>query len=133
MMNARIRAAIVLIMLVGAAVTASGQGQPTHARISQDALMQRIRSQHDMLLIDVRTAGEFNRGHIPGAIHIPYNELAGRLGEIRPHHDKGVVLYCETGGRAGVAERILREAGLDNIKHLEGHMAAWRQSELPIE
>jgi rhodanese-related sulfurtransferase len=86
-----------------------------------------------MLLIDVRSPDEFSMGHVPGAVNIPYQELADRLGDVRPRHEKGVVLYCESGRRAGIAEGILRKAGLDNIRHLEGDMSAWRQSKLPIE
>lgn len=131
-MNARIRRAVIFILILSAAAMVSGQSQPV-ARISQPALMQHLEGQHDVLLIDVRTAEEFSMGHIPGAINIPYTELVERLGEVRPHHAKGVVLYCATGRRADIAERLLREAGLDNIQHLEGDMSAWRQSDLPIE
>ncbi|ETX04725.1 MAG: hypothetical protein ETSY2_27175 [Candidatus Entotheonella gemina] len=116
-----------LILAVAAIV--SGQSQ----QISQQELLQRIESKQEMLLIDVRTAGEFRMGRVPGAVNIPLNELAERLGEVRPHPDTGVILYCETGRRAGIAERMLRDAGLDNIRQLEGNMSAWRQSELPIE
>jgi phage shock protein E len=108
-----------------------------HARRSGDGeqqeLMQQAQNNRGMLLIDVRTPGEFSAGHVPGAINIPHTELAKRLDEIRPYHDKGVILYCESGRRAGMAEGILRDAGLDNIRHLEGDMAAWRQSGLPVE
>ncbi len=132
-MNLTILRSIVFMLVLGSAVMVSGQSKQAGALISQQALMQQIQSAHDMLLIDVRTPGEFRMGHVPGAINIPYTELADRLGEVRPAHDKGVILYCESGARAGVAERILREAGLDNIRHLEGDMSAWRQSKLPIE
>jgi rhodanese-related sulfurtransferase len=109
------------------------QSQPAGALISQQELLQQMQSVPDMLLIDVRSPDEFSMGHVPGAVNIPYQELADRLGDVRPRHEKGVVLYCESGRRAGIAEGILRKAGLDNIRHLEGDMSAWRQSKLPIE
>ncbi|ETW97505.1 MAG: hypothetical protein ETSY1_22390 [Candidatus Entotheonella factor] len=119
----------VCILMIAVAAMVSGQTQ----QISQQELLQRIEGKQEMLLIDVRTTGEFSVGRVPGAVNIPLNELAERVGEIRPHHDKGVILYCESGRRAGVAERVLREAGLDNIRQLEGNMSAWRQSQLPME
>jgi rhodanese-related sulfurtransferase len=132
-MNAKLLQMVVCVLMLGAAITVIGQGKQTGALISQQDLRQRMQVQHDILLIDVRTADEFRMGHVPGAINIPYTELAERLGEVRPNHEKGVVVYCESGRRAGIAEGILRQAGLDNIRHLEGDMAAWRDSGLPIE
>jgi len=132
-MNAKIRWMIFLICMLSIVTTASGQSQPAGTLVSQQELGQLMRGEHKMLLIDVRTPEEFHRGHVPGAINIPHTELVRRLGEVRPSHDNGVVLYCESGRRAGIAEGMLREAGLDNIRHLEGHMATWRRSGLPIE
>ena len=129
-MNAKILCAVVCMFMLGAALTVSGQGQTL---ISQQELLQQAQDKRGMLLIDVRTPGEFSAGHVPGAINIPHTEIAKRLDDIRPHHDKGVILYCQSGRRAGIAEGILRDAGLDNIRHLEGDMAAWRQSGLPVE
>jgi len=124
-MNAKILRAVVCMLTLGAAVTVSSQGQPADPLISQPELRQRMQGQQDILLIDVRTASEFKMGHVPGAVNIPHTELAKRLGEVRPHHAKGVVLYCESGRRADIAEGMLRKAGLDHIRHLEGDMAAW--------
>ena len=129
-MNAKILCAAVCMFMLGATLTVSGQGQTL---ITQQELLQQAQDKRGMLLIDVRTPGEFSAGHVPGAINIPHTEIAKRLDEIRPHHDKGVILYCQSGRRAGIAEGILRDAGLDNIRHLEGDMAAWRQSGLPVE
>ncbi len=131
-MNPKILRAIICLLILGYVGIVIGQSHQTSVLISQQELLQRIQTQHDMLLIDVRTDGEFGMGHIPGAVNIPHTELTGRLDEVRAHHEKGVILYCESGGRAGVAERILREAGLHNIRHLEGDMAAWRREKFPI-
>ena len=132
-MNAKLLRVVVCVLMLGAAIMVIGQSKQAGALISQQELRQRTKGQHNILLIDVRTADEFSMGHVPGAINIPYTELAERLGEVRPTYEKGVVVYCESGRRAGIAEDILRQAGLDNIRHLEGDMAAWRDSGLPIE
>jgi rhodanese-related sulfurtransferase len=132
-MHIKILRAILGMLILGAALTVSGQSPPTVELISQQELRQRMQGQHDMLLIDVRTPGEFSMGHVPGAVNIPHTELAERLGEVPTHHEKRVVLYCESGRRANIAEGILQQAGVDHIRHLEGDMAAWRQSGLPIE
>lgn len=132
-MNPTLIRAIFCLLLLGVTGRVIGQSHQTGALMSQQAFMQRIETQQDMLLLDVRTAREFGTGHVPGAINIPHNELARRLDEVRAHQDKDVIVYCEVGGRAGIAERFLRQAGFRHIWHLEGDMAAWRQSELPME
>jgi phage shock protein E len=74
-------------------------------------------------LVDVRSAGEFAAGHIPGAINIPVQQLQARLGELKPK-DAAVVVYCRSGNRSGNAARILRNAGFARVHDL-GPMSRW--------
>lgn len=74
-------------------------------------------------LVDVRTAGEFGGGHLPGAINIPLDQLSGRLGELKKG-DKPVVLYCASGARSGQAKRILTSGGIADVHDL-GAMSRW--------
>jgi peroxiredoxin family protein/TusA-related sulfurtransferase/rhodanese-related sulfurtransferase len=60
-------------------------------------------------LLDVRTIPEWDLGHIPGALHIPNDQLRARLGELDPA--KTWVVYCEIGRRAYIMERLLRQRG----------------------
>lgn len=85
------------------------------------------------VLLDVRSAGEFARGHVPGAVNIPHDQLASRAEELAHARDRDVVVYCERGGRAAKASATLRGAGFSSIKQLTGDMAAWRKAELPVE
>ncbi len=78
------------------------------------------------LLLDVRSPEEYASGHVPGALNIPHDELAGRLDEVEAARDSGVVVYCERGGRAARAESLLRESGFGSVRHLAGDMASWR-------
>ena len=85
------------------------------------------------LLLDVRTREEFGSGRVPGAVNILHTELAGRLDEIDQDRDRGVIVYCERGGRAGKAAEILLNAGFPEVGHLEGDMSRWRDAGLPSE
>ncbi len=78
------------------------------------------------LLLDVRTPDEFAKGHVPGAINIPYDEIPNRLDELEGGKDRAVVVYCESGKRAGKAESTLAAQGYTNLHHLEGDMKGWR-------
>jgi rhodanese-related sulfurtransferase len=74
-------------------------------------------------LVDVRTPEEFAAGHLAGAVNIPVQELAERLGELEPR-DQPVVLYCRSGNRSGHAARLLKNAGYARVHDL-GAMSRW--------
>ncbi len=84
------------------------------------------------VVLDVRSAEEFASGHVPGAVNVPHDELASRLGELDAGFDETVIVYCESGRRAGMASSILQEAGYAEVRHLAGDMKAWRENARPI-
>jgi rhodanese-related sulfurtransferase len=87
----------------------------------------------DICILDVRTAREYSLGHIPGAINIGHRDISTRLDEIRSYADKDVVVYCELGVRARMAQTTLTKAGLLHVYHLTGDMAGWRDAGLATE
>jgi len=101
--------------------------------ISQAELMQRIGTDYSHLILDVRNPEEYKRGHIPGAINIPHDQISCRLAEIVSHSNSDVVLYCGSGVRVGIAANILQSAGFGKLLHLEGDMNSWlRNGSLPV-
>lgn len=112
-------------------LSACGALAKTSNQISQQELITQIQSDMGPLILDVRTAEEYAAGHIPGAVNIHFREIDTRLDEIP--ENSPIVLYCERGIRAAIAEKTLREAGVEAILHLEGNMLAWRQNNLPLE
>lgn len=76
-------------------------------------------------VIDVRTPGEFDAVHMPGAYNVPLDLLREHRDEIASHVDQDVVLVCRSGQRAAQAEETLRRAGLPNVHVLDGGIAAW--------
>jgi phage shock protein E len=68
----------------------------------------------EVLIVDVRTAWEFERGHFPDAKNIPLHEMKDRLQEFGPK-DKPVVVYCHSGTRSGVAQDYLLKAGYKQV------------------
>lgn len=87
----------------------------------------------DVLILDVRSAEEYARGHVPGALNIPHTEVGARLDELSGAQHRPVVVYCEKGGRAGQAEATLLAAGFTDLHHLEGDMSAWRAAGRVVE
>jgi rhodanese-related sulfurtransferase len=112
-----------------AAVT---EGTSAAAVISPADLVVRLNTDRAPVLLDVRSAEEFAAGHIPGAIHIPYDEIPSRLAELAEYRDAELVVYCRTGRRAGIAEATLREAGFSSVSDLDGHMREWTAARHPV-
>jgi NADPH-dependent 2,4-dienoyl-CoA reductase/sulfur reductase-like enzyme/rhodanese-related sulfurtransferase len=74
------------------------------------------------VLLDVRRADERAKGFIPGSIHIPLDELRGRLGELP--RDREIVVACHTGQRSYFASRVLAQNGF-HVRNLTGAWRTW--------
>ena len=84
-------------------------------------------------IVDVRTESEYESGHVPGAIHLPFYSVWTRHDDIKGSSKDRVVVYCEHGPRAGLAKFGLWTMGFENIVYLEGHMSGWKEQKLPME
>ena len=83
-----------------------------------------------LALLDVRSNEEFAAGHIQGAINIPHDQLAERLGELSK--GEGLIVYCRSGRRAGLAAALLQQAGFKELYELEGHILKWQEEQRPL-
>jgi rhodanese-related sulfurtransferase len=84
-------------------------------------------------ILDVRSREEFTRGHVPGALHIPFWKLLRRAPAIPMSLDDPLVVYCEHGPRAWLAGAALKRRGFQRVVYLDGHMSAWRRAGLREE
>jgi NADPH-dependent 2,4-dienoyl-CoA reductase/sulfur reductase-like enzyme/rhodanese-related sulfurtransferase len=91
-----------------AGFVASGLLRGDHPQSDFDAVLA-LPPDDRPLLLDVRTAQEFAQGHIPGAVHVPVDELRARLSEVP--RDREIAVYCQVGQRGYLATRILKQAG----------------------
>ncbi len=66
-------------------------------------------------IIDVRTDGEFNSGHLDKAVNIPYQDIANRIAEVSTDKDEPIVVYCRSGRRSGIAQKTLQSVGYKNV------------------
>jgi rhodanese-related sulfurtransferase len=92
-------------------------------RYSPSQLADRIK-EGGVVLLDVRTTGEFQSGHIKGAIHIPVQELAARADDLKRHGDREIVCYCQSGSRSLMGAARLKKLGYRTAS-LEGGIAEW--------
>jgi rhodanese-related sulfurtransferase len=98
--------------------------------VTRDELLRRIAA-GDVAVIDVRPSEEYAAGHIPGALSVPLEELAGRLAELDA--DTTIVAYCRGSYcvLAHEAVRALTAAGLRAARLRDG-MLEWRLADLPV-
>lgn len=125
-----------LLIAASVACTArddNARGAAGPMRISAGELSQQIQGSQAPLILDVRSEKEFADGHIPGAVNIPYDQLGDRLSEIDAAKSDAIVVHCRSGHRAGIAEKVLIEAGYSDVRDLDGHMNAWQTGGYPIE
>jgi len=101
--------------------------------ITAEQLAEQIRLSRAPLILDVRSEKEYAEGHIPGALNIPHDQLPNRLSEIDAAKTEEIVVHCRSGHRAGIAEKVLIEAGYSNVRDLDGHMNGWQDAGYPIE
>ena len=92
----------------------AGSGDPEAARQAWPMIEQ------GALLIDVRTREEFARGHIDGALHIPYQEIDKLMSAIGTDKTRPVVVYCRSGNRSGKSKVALEAKGYTNIFNATG-------------
>lgn len=76
-------------------------------KMSPKAALEYRAATPELLVIDVRTPGEYAQGHLEGSVNIPVEELEGRLAEVPA--DRPVLLHCRTGIRAERAYNLIKE------------------------
>lgn len=85
------------------------------------------------LVVDVRPAAAFQKGHIIGARNVPMGELGSRVADLEDHRDRPVLVCCDTGMTTPKAASILRKASFSRVVNLKGGLAAWERESLPLE
>ncbi|MEM9161516.1 MAG: rhodanese-like domain-containing protein [Cyanobacteria bacterium P01_F01_bin.4] len=124
---------LIILLIAIALITGIAANQLAASElITSNELITLIETDNPPAILDVRTPAEYAEGHVPGAINIHFQEIANRLDEVAALGQPKIVVYCERGVRASIAETTLESAGYKVIQ-LEGDMVGWRSSGLPIE
>jgi len=92
------------------------------------ALLERNGGAGTPLFVDVRLREEWDEGHLPGAVHLPRNNLESRVEALIADKTRPLVVYCESGSRSVFATRDLHELGYENVVNLAGGYADWKRN-----
>jgi len=88
-------------------------------------LPQELDQKKGMVILDVCTNKEYNHGHIPGAVHVPLQEIGNKIKKLKK--DKEIVVYCQHGNRSIWAIKRLIGMGYTNLHNLKGGYRAWKR------
>jgi sulfur-carrier protein adenylyltransferase/sulfurtransferase len=107
---------------------------PSDVRELQLDSQTRNGEEPNLVIVDVREQGEWDQGHLPGAIHVPRSYLESRFENFVPERDKKIVLYCATGQRSALAANTLEEyMGYEDVASMNGGFALWKDRGFPFE
>lgn len=87
---------------------------------------------NDAVVVDIRSADAFSRGHIVNARNIPSDELDGKIDQLEKFKTKPVIAVCDNGITTNRAVNTLRSAGFESVYGLKGGMTNWGQAGLPV-
>ena len=116
---------LVLLLCVSACATdgknvTASSANKTYTQISQDVAKDMILKDGSLVIVDVRTKGEYEAGHIPGAILIPNESITDRKPEHLPDMNQVILVYCRSGNRSKQAAQKLANMGYKKVYEFGG-------------
>ena len=113
------------VFLAGCMVTKTSETSSSYKTISSTEAQQMIEDNKDALILDVRTAAEYESGHIPNAVNLSNEDIqAGKVDSLK---DKSqlIMVYCRSGNRSRQAAQKLAELGYTNVVDFGG-IQSWQ-------
>jgi len=126
--NHYILVSLFVALLIALVVLESRRGGQ---KISAQAAVSLI-NRDEAIVVDIRDRKEFSEGRITGSINIPLNALKSRVGELKKHESKQIIVADKMGQHSGMAVKQLKEEGFANVVRLNGGVADWKGSNLPL-
>ena len=117
--------------IVFLAVCSCSNSQQTGKLLKPVEFSSTISSLPNEVILDVRTSGEFQGGHIKEAVNIDFNDPTFEQQIAKLDKSTPYMVYCLSGGRSAAAANTMRNAGFTKVYELDGGMIAWRSANLP--
>jgi len=96
------------------------------------AALTALINREDALVVDVSTAGEFEKGHIVGSRNVVMSQFDPENKALAKVRELPVVVICRTGATSALAAKRLVKAGFKQVYWLDGGLGAWRAADLPL-
>ncbi len=120
---------VVMVMLIKAEL----DNQANRGSFLSPSMAIRLMNKHsDTLVLDVRTAADYKKGHIKGAKNVPLSDLATRVESLSEDKNRPILVYCNSGTSVTRGIKLLKKAGFENVSNLAGGIAAWKEANMPL-
>lgn len=116
-------------------VAAAQQTRPSDAKAPRIGIerFDQMRHDRDTVVLDVRTAAEFNRGHVPGAMNLDISDPQFRKKAAELDRSEVYLVHCARGVRSDRAVRILSTLGFERLFDYHGGFDEWSRAGKPVE
>lgn len=108
------------------------QSTAFNTKLSVTSFAEQLKAQADALVLDVRTAEEFNEGHLENALNADWSSNDFEQLTASFDKEKPVFVYCLSGARSAQAAEFLRSKGFKTVYNMEGGIMQWRAAHLPL-
>lgn len=92
----------------------------------------RLINDREPLILDLRPAADYKRGHLLNALNVPLAKIEEKAGEFSKDKARPVLVYCALGGAGGEGAAKLRKLGFAEAYPLRGGINSWLSSNLPV-
>ena len=111
---------LAMILLTACAQNKEKDREAVSMNITAEEAKRIMDNEEGYIILDVREQDEYDAGHIPGAILIPYTQIEAKASEMLADKDQLILVYCRSGRRSKIAAEALVELGYTNIKEFGG-------------
>ena len=111
---------LAMLMLSACGQEKENSREAVYVNITAQEAKKLMDSQEGYVILDTRTKEEYDQGHIPGAILIPYDEILAKAESILKDKNQLILVYCRSGRRSKLAAEDLVKLGYTNIREFGG-------------
>ena len=104
-------------------------------KITRDEIKARLDAGEQITLVETLRTEHYEQGHLPGAIHIHFEEVEEKAAELLPDRDALIVTYCSNTAcsNSGIAQAKLAKLGYTNVRKYAEGKQDWVEAGLPVE
>ncbi len=95
-------------------------------------MLTNLVNREEAVVVDIRGANDFNKGHIHGALNIPLSKIKESTESLEKYKNKPIIMVCANGISVAAACSILTKSGMERVFKLQGGMGSWTGDNLPV-
>ena len=107
------------------AAKTDGDKSSVYQKITPAVVKERLDKGEKLIIVDVRTKEEYDGGHFPNSLLIPYDEIEKKAPALLTDKNAAIIVYCRTGRRSEIATKALIGMGYTNVADMGG-ISDWK-------